>query len=114
MHGKPNAPYDRRGSTSKPTSLEHVRIGGWAELCVGEWAGDEEQIVFCRVLGFRRGGFHGKEILLRVEDEVCSFEKTGFRNHQKIVVRLEDLWGSEFTPAEPIVISNPWVERLAE
>jgi hypothetical protein len=73
--------------------MEHVRVGGWAEVCVGEWAGDKERVVFGYIVRIP-----GRRTTLRVADEVFSPAKTGFTNGQLIEVDLEDIFGSEFSP----------------
>ena len=85
--------YDRKVGECKPTSMEHVRVGGWAEVFVGEWTGDNERWVFGYIVRIS-----GHRIILRIADEVFSPAKTGLRDGEEIEVDLEDISGSEFSP----------------
>jgi hypothetical protein len=77
----------------KPWSIEHVRVGGWAEVCVGEWDGNPARIVFGYVTRISDG-----RITLQVADEVCSPALTGIHDGDVIEVELEDLFGSDYSP----------------
>jgi hypothetical protein len=90
---RPREPYDRKHRASKPASMEHIRQGGWAEVCVGDWNGDNERRVFGHV-----AVVEGSTIYIRVADEVCSFAKTGLYDGDLVAVTLEDIFGSEFSP----------------
>jgi hypothetical protein len=98
----PRQPYDREGGSYKPTLMEHVRVGGWVEVCVGKCQGDEEQIVFGEVISIEEG-----TIYLQVTDQVCSFTKTGLADRDLIAVQLEDLYGSEYSPLA-IKVASRW------
>jgi hypothetical protein len=88
-----NTRYDRKAGASKPTSMDDVRVGGWAEVCVGEWTGDNEQRVFGYIVRIA-----GRRISLQIADEMVSPEKTGLADGQVIEVELEDIFGFEFSP----------------
>jgi hypothetical protein len=87
--------YDRKTGASKPTAMDHVRVGGWAEVCVGEWTGDNERVVFGNVVCISGG-----RITIRITDEVFSPAKTGLRDGEEIEVGLEDIFGSEYSPSQ--------------
>jgi hypothetical protein len=55
------------------------RVGGWAEVCVDEWAGHSDQIVFGYV-----DCISGRTVILRIADAVFSPAKTGLRDGQLI------------------------------
>ena len=89
----PSSSYDRKAGAYKPRDMLEVAVGGWAEVCVGEWRADEEQIVFGYI-----AAIEGQTIYLRVADEICSHTKTGLTDGDLIAVTLEDLFGSELSP----------------
>jgi hypothetical protein len=101
---RPRQPYERAGGAYKPHVMEHVRVGGWAEVCIGKWRGEEDQIVFGEVVAIEDG-----TIYLRVNDQVCSFTKTGLADNDLIAVELEDLFGSEYSP-RAIQVEREWLK----
>jgi hypothetical protein len=100
--------YDRKAAASKPTAMDHVRVGGWAEVCVGEWTGDKERMVFGHIVRIS-----GRRITLRIADEVFSPAKTGLRDGEEIEVDLEDIFGSEYSPFQ-IELEARGVQREIE
>ena len=83
---KPSQPYDhQRHSAMKPTSMDQIVLGGWAEVCVGQWKGNRSQLVVGRVMAII-----GESMYLRVA--VCSARKTGLKKNDVIEVDLKDLF----------------------
>jgi hypothetical protein len=85
--------FDRKTGVYKPAAMEHVRLGGWVELTVGEWTGASECVVFGYVVAIS-----GSRITIQIADDVFSPTKTGLERDQLITFDLEDISGSEFSP----------------
>jgi hypothetical protein len=85
--------FNRTTGAYKPGAMADVRVGGWVELTVGEWTGDQECVVFGYVVAIS-----GARITILIADDVFSPEKTVLERDQILEVDLADLSGSEFSP----------------
>jgi hypothetical protein len=79
---------------AKPSQMTHVRLGGWAEVYVGEEPLHESRVVFGYV-----EAIIGEQIQLRIADTVFSAKETGLANGDLLDLELGDLASSEFSPA---------------
>ena len=86
----PRYPYDdRRYSETKPDSTDQIRLGGWIEVCVGQWKGGTNQLVLGRVMATI-----GDSIYLRVV--ACASHQTGLKKGDVIEVGLQDLFRAPY------------------